>query len=59
MLDPKTPGTDDGWVYGTVSADGKTVTSAGRVDSCMRCHETRKDRVFGIYPQEGVKEGQK
>lgn len=25
--DPGTPGTDEGWVYGTVSADGKTVTS--------------------------------
>ncbi len=58
-LDPKTPGTDDGWVYGTVTADGKTVTSAGRVDSCMRCHETRKDRLFGLQPTDGVKEGQK
>jgi hypothetical protein len=58
-LDPKTPGTDDGWVYGTVTADGKTVTSAGRVDSCMRCHETRKERLFGIQPPEKVKEGQK
>jgi hypothetical protein len=34
-----TPGTDEGWVYGTVSADGKTVTSAGRVASCMGCHK--------------------
>jgi hypothetical protein len=53
-LDPKTPGTDDGWVYGTVSPNGSTVTSAGRVDSCMRCHETRTDRLFGIpgvHPQ--------
>jgi hypothetical protein len=48
-LDPKTPGTDDGWVYGTVSADGKTVTSAGRVESCMKCHQDAKhDRLFGL-----------
>jgi hypothetical protein len=48
-LDPETPGTDDGWVYGTVTPDGKKVTSAGRVESCMRCHqETKHDRQFGL-----------
>jgi hypothetical protein len=48
-VDPKTPGTDDGWVYGTVTADGKTVTAAGRVASCMRCHETAPHgRLFGL-----------
>ena len=26
-----TPGTDGGWIYGTVTPDGKTVTSAGKV----------------------------
>lgn len=47
-LDPKTPGTDEGWVYGTVTPDGKTVTSAGKVESCMKCHvEAKKDRLFG------------
>jgi hypothetical protein len=47
-LDPKTPGTDEGWVYGTVSADGKRVNSAGRVESCMRCHkDAPHDRLFG------------
>jgi hypothetical protein len=46
--DPRTPGTDDGWVYGTVSADGKTVTSAGRVGSCMKCHQGREHRLFGV-----------
>jgi hypothetical protein len=46
-LDPKTPGTDEGWVYGTVSADGKTVTAAGKVESCMKCHtEAKYDRQF-------------
>ncbi|MDJ0975062.1 MAG: cytochrome P460 family protein [Planctomycetota bacterium] len=50
-LDPKTEGTDGGWVYGTLTPDGQTVTSAGRVASCMGCHaksdETR-DRMFGL-----------
>jgi hypothetical protein len=50
-LDPKTPGADEGWVYGTVTADGKQVTSAGRVASCMKCHESKKDRLFGLYRQ--------
>lgn len=41
-------GTDDGWVYGTVAVDG-TVTSAGRVDSCMNCHDTvKKEKLFGL-----------
>ena len=48
-LDPKTPGTDVGWVYGTISADGKTVTAAGKVESCMKCHRDAKhDRLFGL-----------
>ncbi len=56
-LDPQTPGSDGGWVYGTVSADGKTVTSAGRVTSCMKCHETRKDRLFGLRTEEPLQGG--
>jgi len=48
-LDAKTPGTDQGWVYGTTTADGKTVTSVGRVQSCMSCHiQTDNDRLFGL-----------
>ncbi|QVL30491.1 hypothetical protein KIH39_16715 [Telmatocola sphagniphila] len=48
-LDPKTEGTDQGWVYGTVSADGKKVNSAGRIESCMKCHvEAKGDRLFGL-----------
>lgn len=47
-LDAKTADTDNGWVYGTVTPDGKKVTSAGRVDSCMSCHKDAKhDRLFG------------
>jgi cytochrome P460 len=48
-LDEKTEGTDRGWVYGTVTPDGKSVTSAGRVRSCMDCHEKAGDgRLFGL-----------
>lgn len=48
-LDPATSNTDHGWVYGTVTPDGKTVTSGGRVESCMKCHtEAKHDRLFGL-----------
>jgi hypothetical protein len=48
-LDPQTPGTDEGWVYGTVTPDGQQVTSAGRVESCMGCHrDAPHDRLFGL-----------
>ncbi len=41
--------TDAGWIYGTVSPDG-TVTSAGRVASCMGCHDpdAKRERLFGV-----------
>jgi hypothetical protein len=42
------PGTDAGWIYGTINPDG-TVTSAGRVASCMGCHEAAThERLFGL-----------
>lgn len=41
--------TDEGWVYGTVMPDGKTVTAAGRVESCMGCHVSAPHgRLFGL-----------
>ena len=41
-------GTDEGWIYGTISTDG-VVTSAGRVATCMGCHEDAPhDRLFGL-----------
>jgi hypothetical protein len=48
-LDPSTPETDEGWVYATVSPAGQ-VTSAGRVASCMGCHETSAthERLYGV-----------
>jgi hypothetical protein len=43
-----TEGTDEGFVYGTLTAAG-LVTSAGRVASCMGCHEKAKHRRwFGL-----------
>jgi hypothetical protein len=46
-LDPKTEGTDNGWIYGTVTPEGK-VTASGRVGYCMRCHESKPDRLYGM-----------
>lgn len=43
-----TEGTDRGWVYGTIDRHG-VVTGAGRMASCMRCHEgAAEDRQFGL-----------
>ena len=40
---------DEGWVYATLLPDGKTVTSMGRVVSCMGCHrDAKSDRIFGL-----------
>jgi hypothetical protein len=47
-VDPETPETDAGWVYATITPDGKTVTSSGRIESCMKCHQTKTDRLFGM-----------
>lgn len=49
--------TDDGWIYGTVTADGKTVTAAGKVQSCMGCHlQAPHGRLFGV-PSASVPSG--
>lgn len=48
-VDPLTPGTDNGWVYGTMTPDGSKVTSVGRVQSCMNCHvQAPHERLFGL-----------
>lgn len=48
-LEPGTEGTDDGWIYGTVDRNGR-VTAAGRVASCIQCHEdASEDRRFGLH----------
>jgi hypothetical protein len=48
-LDAATEGTDEGWVYGTLTMGGE-VTAAGRVESCMNCHvaAATHERLFGI-----------
>lgn len=46
---PDMPGTDAGWIYGTLTADGQRVTSAGRVERCMDCHDVAPhERLFGL-----------
>ncbi len=48
-VDPKSPDADEGWIYATVSADLKTVTASGKIESCMKCHQDAKsDRLFGL-----------
>lgn len=48
-LDPGTSGTDEGWVYATLTPDGSEITAAGRIASCMGCHVTAKhDRLLGV-----------
>ena len=44
----ETPGTDEGWVYATVQADG-AVSSYGQIPSCISCHRRAgDDRMFGL-----------
>ena len=46
-----TPGTDQGWIYGTLDASGEQVTSIGRLEACMNCHEAADhERLFGLQP---------
>lgn len=44
-----TPGTDNGWVYATTSADGTKVNEIGKLQNCMDCHkDAPRDRLFGL-----------
>jgi len=46
---PDTAGTDQGWIYGVVSSDGKRVIRAGRLENCMSCHtDAPHGRLFGL-----------
>jgi len=48
VADHEVPGSDAGRVYATMTPDGVTVTSLGRVTACMRCHaRAPSDRIFG------------
>lgn len=47
-LDPDTPGTDKGWVYGVVATDKRSVIASGKMANCMECHvDAGPDRLFG------------
>lgn len=40
---------DEGWIYATLTSDGKSVTGSGRMESCMKCHrDAPRDRIFGL-----------
>jgi hypothetical protein len=48
-MDEATEGTDRGWLYAVLNADGSEIHHAGRIRSCMGCHEDAPvDRVFGL-----------
>jgi hypothetical protein len=48
MVKTGEPDSDEGWIYATTAPDGKSVTSWGRLASCMECHRDAKhDRLFG------------
>lgn len=61
LFKPNAPvaATDDGWVYATVAADLKTVTSAGKVASCMGCHQkiAGGGRLFGLQEKQALPPG--
>lgn len=44
-----TPGTDEGWVYGTAIPPNGAVLQSGPIASCIGCHsKTPHNRLFGI-----------
>lgn len=48
-LDPKTPDTDEGWIYATTDSERKKITQYGKIESCMKCHvDAKNDRLFGL-----------
>lgn len=49
MYKSDTGATDNGWVYATLTADGKQVTNKGLIESCMGCHaDASESRLFGV-----------
>jgi hypothetical protein len=49
QTDPKDLNSDEGWVYGTLTPDGKTITGIGRLENCMSCHQKAPHgRLFGL-----------
>ena len=49
MIKTGEPDSDAGWIYGTATPDGSTITAWGKLASCMECHQDAKhDRLFGV-----------
>lgn len=49
MVKTGDPDSDAGWIYATATPDGSTITAAGKIASCMECHQRAKvDRLFGL-----------
>jgi hypothetical protein len=48
MIKTGEPDSDAGWIYATITPDGKTVTASGKIASCMECHQAKRDRLFGL-----------
>ena len=49
QIDARDPRADTGWIYGTTTPDGKTITGIGRLANCMGCHEKAPHgRLFGL-----------
>jgi len=46
---------DGGWIYATLTPDGKTLTGYGKMASCMECHQPKEDRLFGIKSCAGAR----
>lgn len=40
------------WIYAVLDSRAETVTAAGKLKSCMECHESdrTRDRMFGLQP---------
>jgi hypothetical protein len=56
MLKTGAPGRDGGWIYATLTPDGQTITASGKMASCMECHESKRERLFGIKSCAGAEE---
>jgi hypothetical protein len=48
MMKTGEPESDGGWIYATLTPDGRTVTASGKLASCMECHQSKSDRLFGV-----------
>lgn len=48
-VNDRAPDSDNGWVYGVLSKDGKRVLAAGKLEVCVTCHvKAGQGRLFGV-----------